>query len=292
MANYTLLDTVNKVLSDMGEDIVPSIYSSDEAREVASLATDVYSAILTEYPWVLKESIITPLKIDKTTISLPKTSQRIIKIRYSRSGKCGGNTSNNPVFDPGFPRQEEWTPCLSWSKCVPQTYLTTNYTPSCNSVFDDNNCVEIKYLKMEDFLMRCKQVNKQTCDECMVGDYHIYIPTNKDPEFWTEIDGKVVLDSYCSLDGNRIMEQRLLIIGQTAPELKLQDLTTVDLPVEFYNYFLAELKSTAFYTIKERANEKEESRAQRLRRALLRQNGLGKRHRTNVKFDYGAGWRK
>ena len=82
MANYTLLDTVNKVLSDMGEDIVPSIYSSDEAREVASLATDVYSAILTEYPWVLKESIIVPLKIDKTTISLPKTSQRIIKIRY------------------------------------------------------------------------------------------------------------------------------------------------------------------------------------------------------------------
>lgn len=291
MANYTLLDTVNKVLSDMGEDIVPSIYASDEAREVASLATDVYSAILTEYPWVLKESIIKPLKIERTTITLPKTSQRIIKIKYAASGKCG-NTSKTSKIDVGFPKQEEWTPCLSWSKCTPQTYLTTNYVPSCNQVLTDNNCVGLEYMKMEDFLTRCKSVATQTCEDCLVGEYHIHISTNKDPEYWTEIDGKIVLDSYCNLDSNRILEQRLLIIGQTAPELKMQDLTNVDLPVEFYNYFLSELKSTAFYTIKERANEKEEARAQRLRRSLLRQNGLGKRHRTNVDFNYGAGWRR
>ena len=292
MANYTLLDTVNKVLSDMGEDIVPSIYSSDEAREVASLATDVYSAILTEYPWVLKESIINPVKIEKTTITLPDTSQRIIKIKYASSGKCGGGFKSS-VFDPGWAKQEEWTPCLSWSKCVPQTYLTTNYEPNCNNpLMNDNSCVELIYQKMEDFLERCKKTSSDGCEQCHVGEYHILIPTNKDPQYWTEIDGKVVLDSYCRNDGNRILEQRLLIIGQTAPELKLRDLEKIDLPAEFYNYFLSELKSTAFYTIKERPNEKEEARSQRLRRALLRQNGLGKRHRTNVDYNYGSSWRK
>lgn len=276
----------------MGEDIVPSIYSSDEAREVASLATDVYSAVLTEYPWVLKESIITPVKIEKTTLTLPNTSQRIIKIKYSISGKCGGGFKSSRV-DSGMTKQEEWTPCLSWSKCVPQTYLTTNYTPSCTTPsMDGSNCVELTYQKMEDFLDRCKTQSSDGCESCQVGDYHISIPSNRDPKYWTEIDGKIVLDSYCSLDGNRILEQRLLIIGQTSPELKLRDLESINLPTEFYNYFLSELKSTAFYTIKERPNEKEEARSQRLRRALLRQNGLGKRHRTNVDYKYGSSWRK
>jgi len=275
----------------MGEDPVSSIYASDEAREIASLAVDVYSSILTEHPWVLKESIITPLKIDKTTVYLPRTSQRITKVKYAASGKCSGSMKSK-IFDPGFTKQEEFAPCLSWTKCVPQTYLTTNYAPQCSPINKDESCIELIYLKLDEFLENCRSTQCTNCDSCTIAQYHINIPTNKDPEYWTELDGNIILDSYCCQDANRIIEQRLLIVGQMAREIELRDLERIELPTEFYNYFLSELKSSAFYTIKDRPNEKEEARAQRLRKALLKQNGLGKRKTTDIDFNYGSAWRK
>ena len=291
---YTLLKTVQMVLSDMNEDKVSSLYGSDEALEVANLAVSVYSAILTEYPWVIKESIINPVRIDRTTITVPSTSQRVKVVRYAPSGKCGGDCDSK-LYDPGWTKQSEWTPSCNWNKCgVPQTYLTTNYVPKAQN--HEDGCVELTFLPMEEFLNKCHYHDSDCCTVCsMSGDhddeYKIKILNDKDPEYWTEIGGKVVLDSYCSNDGTKLHPDRLMMIGMTSRELEVKDSTVIDLTPEFYNYFLAELKSTAFYTLQERPNEKEEQRAQRLRKSLLRANGLQGRSRTKIGFDYGATWR-
>ena len=291
---HTLLRTVQLVLSDMDEDRVSSLYGSDEALEVANIATSVYSAILTEYPWIIKQSIIYPIRVDRTTITVPSTSQRIKVVKYAPSGKCGGELKNK-TFDPGWTPQSEWTPSCSWNKCgVPQTYLTEDYVPKNQDL--ESNCVELCFLPMEEFLDKCHYHDDDCCDTCSVGDkdneYKIKIQNDKDPEYWTEIGGKVVLDSYCSMDGTKIHPERLMMIGMTSPEIVVRDDTVIDLPTEFYNYFLAELKSTAFYTLQERPNEKEEARAQRLRKSLLRSHGLQGKRRTEVNFNYGSTWRK
>lgn len=282
----------------MNEDKVSSLYGSDEALEVANIAASVYSAILTEYPWVIKESLITPIRIDKTTITIPRSSQRVSKVKYAPSNKCNDCSSDDKWYDPGWTPQDQWTPSCNWNKCgVPQTYLTTNYVPKEQKAAD--MCVELTYLELEEFLDKCHH-HEVDCeipaDECVIKDhddqYKIRIPRDKDPEFWTVINGKIVLDSYCHKDGSKIQEQRLMMIGQTAKEIEVRDSTVIDLPVEFYNYFLAELKSTAFYTLQERPNEKEEARAQRLRKSLLRSHGLQGKRRTRVDFDYGPVWRR
>lgn len=291
---YTLLKTVQMVLSDMDEDKVSSLYGSDEALEVANIAVSVYSAILTEYPWIINKAIVPALRVDKTTVTVPRSSQRITSVKYAPSNKCGDCSGKDKWFDPGWTKQSEWTPSCNWNKCgVPQTYLTTNYVPKTQNKLDD--CVELVFLEMEEFLSKC-HYHEDSCDVCVVADHHdeykIKIPNDKDPEYWTVIGGKVVLDSYCKMDGSKLNPERLMMIGQTSPEIKVSDSTVIDLPTEFYNYFLAELKSTAMYTLQERPNEKEEQRAQRLRKSLLRSHGLQGKRRTSVAYDYGSTWRK
>ena len=309
----TLLKVVQLVLSDLGEDPVSSIYDSEEAKRVADMATAVYSSILTEYPWVIKRGLIPPKRIQGSTIFIPDTSQRVTIVKYAASGKCGKTCdSRSPVKQDGMYRikrndwfkpdadpvspLEEMMPCLEWSGCVPNRYLTTQYAPQC--MLKEEDCTELTYQDLEEFLSRCHyhESDCNDCDECPIklhdDEYKIKIRRDKDPEFWTVIDGNIVLDSYCYKDGSRIQEQRLMIIGQTSPEIKVRNDEKVDLPQEFYNYFLAELKSTAHYSINERPNEKEESRSQRLRRSLRRSHGLQGKTRTHIDYDYGPAWRR
>lgn len=311
----TLLKVVQLVLSDMGEDAVSSIYDSEEAKRVADMATAIYSSILTEYPWVIKRGLITPKKIQGSTIFIPDTSQRVTIVKYAASGKCSDKCDSTPGTKDGMYRIqrddwfqpqddckphrrkaiEEMVPCLDWTGCVPNVYLNTNYVPAQDP---RKSCVELTYQDLEEFLARCHyhEDDCNDCDECPIklhdDEYKIKIRRDKDPEFWTVIDGNVVLDSYCYKDGSRIQEQRLMIIGETSPEIKVHNHEKIDLPQEFYNYFLAELKSTAHYAINERPNEKEESRSQRLRRSLRRAHGLQGKTRTSVEYDYGTAWRR
>jgi hypothetical protein len=289
----TLLTVVQKVLSDMNESRVSSIHDTDVAEQVASVAVDVYSAILTEYPWVIKESLVKPLSIEKTTLTLPYSTQRIKVVKYSPSHKCDESCTTGTV-ESGTP-MDEWTPqCNRWNNCVTNEYFTETPWPKPKDY--ESSCVDLVFLELEEFLTCCSNRDSSVCDTCKVSDgsqeYSCMIRKDKDPEFWTVIDNKVVLDSYCFADGSRIMDHRLTILGETAPELRMRDRQPIDLPIEVFNYFLAEVKSTSFYTIKQLPNEKEESRSQRLRRRLLRENGLQGRKRTRVDFDYGSSWRK
>lgn len=315
----TLLKVVQLVLSDLGEDPVSSIYDSEEAKRIADMATAIYSAILTEYPWVIKTGLIPPKKIKGSTIYIPETSQRVSIVKYAPSNKCEECVSSgeeqsvyvdgryrikrNDWFKPDdscckkTPRpMEEMMPCLDWNGCTPNTYLTTNFVPRPGITAAD--CTELTFQDIEEFLSRCHchEDECDNCEECPIklhdDEYKIKIRRDKDPEFWTVIDGNIVLDSYCYKDGSRIQEQRLMIIGETSREISVNNHEKIDLPIEFYNYFLAELKSTAHYSINERPNEKEESRSQRLRRSLRRSHGLQGKKRTTVEYNHGSAWRR
>lgn len=285
----TLLGVVQRVVLEMAEEPVSSIYSTEISRRVASIAVDVFSSIMTEYPYIIKETIIEPERIDFVTVTLPKSSQRIKVVKYSGSGKCCGKESPAYFEDPTTKKLCEVLPKDNWNSCVPRTYLIPNFAPRTTQYYSEN-CTELSYLSLEDFLA-CHR-NKPDCESVYIDAYHLHVPTNKDPEYYTIINGKVVVDSLCKEDSSKLMKQRLTIIGQTSPTIELSDTTIVDLPLEFFNYFLNEVKSMAFYTLKGIAHEKYETMSQRLRRGLLRTHGLQNEKRTDYRVHYGAAFRR
>jgi len=319
MHTKTLLSTVKRILSDLNYEQVNSIYDTEDAMAVARIVVGVHSAILTEYPWVIKDTLIKPLRIDLTTISVPESAQRVRKVRYHKTGKC--LKKRKPVeekkedhFGGYSDRCDDTCNIVKHNACrVNMEYFKTEPF-GCKE--PEGDCLELTYLELEDFLKKCsvekceEDCHKDTIvymDHCcrLVVElpdwdevpnaprrYTIDIENNKDPEYWTVINGDVVLDSFCYRDGTRILERNLQIIGQSVNELSLQNDAKIDLPLEFYNYLVAEALSTAYYNLEGRANEKEESRSQRLRRRLLREHGLQGAKRTTIDTSAGAFWRK
>ena len=335
MNNKTLLSTVQRVLSDLNFEQVNSIFDTDDSEAVARIVLNVHSAVLTEYPWVIKDTLVSPLRIDLTTISVPRSAQRIRKVKYHASKKCTSKTpykdSNKDVWMPRSAGNEceqcSTAPHISsresdkysyWKYEDTSEHFTVpdrdGWSPSCNGDKDED-CTELTFLEMDEFLQHCIDVGKTCPEDCPVSEfvctpcgssisydldpipnkperYHININNNKDPEYWTVINGDIVLDSFCFRDGTRIQDSRLMLIGQNVGELSLSDNQIIDLPLEFYNYLMAEILSTASYTLIDKPNEKEEARSQRLRRRLLREHGLQGRKRTSIGRPDGSYWRK
>ena len=318
MNNRTVLEMVKRVLSDLNFEQVNSIYETDDALAVARIVLNVHSAILSEYPWVIKDALIKPLKINLTTVSVPSSTQRVRKVKYIKSKKCDKKQAvTKPAERASFGSNASCVGVQSTScHSAPYDYFLDQ--PFGSNSDSDADCEELMYLEMDDFLKTCS-FDDGCLDDCpdsgeitysiegckMVLNipsapgvpkapikYQTEINNNKDPEYWTVINGDIVLDSFCYKDGTRLQERRLVMIGSTVAELGLNDNQRISLPTEFYNYLVAEVLSTANYNLLGRANEKEENRSQRLRRRLLREHGLQARERTSIDYKNVSTWRK
>ena len=320
-----MLTVVQRVLSDLNYDQVQSIYDTNDALAVARIVSNIHSSILTEYPWIIKDAIIQPLRIDLTTVSIPSSAQRVRTVKYTPSKKCD---KRKPTLTPDRRKEDHWGGNTDGNDCcypvrstschqTPYEYFDANPFGGCEE--EDNGCTELTYLDLQDFIKICKGVEEcpSECpkpddivcytDSCgktkialpdmdvipdMITKDSITINNNKDPEFWTVIGSSIVLDSYCFRDGQGTVERRLQLVGQTVDELEVTDNAVINLPTEFYNYFIAESLSTASYTLNNTANEKEESRSQRLRRRLLREHGIQGKKRHSIEYPTKGFWRK
>jgi len=114
----------------------------------------------------------------------------------------------------------------------------------------------------------------------------LYILNDVAPTYWTTFDDDtLVFDSYDSGVDTNLQQSKFQCWGNVTPTWTHTDAAIPNLPSKVFPYLVSESKSTAFNSIKQAANKKEEQKSRRQRTHLTRE-----KWRTNggMRFpDYG-----
>ena len=232
MAKKTLLEIVQEVLSDMVSDEVNSIDDTVESQTVASIVRSVYEAMLANRNW----------PHTKTLIQLE-----------------GLSDVNKPVYLKMPERLKELVSIKYDVKKNGETAIKYK---------------DIKYKNPEDFLRYISQRDSDKPEVLTVTDFSgikLLVFNNKAPEFWTSFDDThIVFDSYDSVVDSTLIKSKTACTAYIIPVFERNDSAVPNLPAEAFPALIAEVKSTAFYDIKQMANEKEEKRSVLQQRWLSR----------------------
>ena len=94
---------------------------------------------------------------------------------------------------------------------------------------------------------------------------------DKATDFWTSFDDvHIVCDSYDNLEDTTLNKSKSACTAYIIPVFERSDESVPNLPAEAFPALVAEAKSTAFYAVKQMANEKEEKRSIMQQRWLSR----------------------
>ena len=132
-----------------------------------------------------------------------------------------------------------------------------------------------------------RDATKDTVDEILdFSGIKLLIQNDKAPDYWTTFDDDyIVFDSYDSAVDTTLIKGKTSCLAYIIPIFERSNESIPNLPAEAFPALIAEVKSTAFYDVKQMPNEKEEKRAVLQNRWLSR-----KAWRANggVKYpDYG-----
>lgn len=247
MAKKTLLEIVQSVLNDMVSDEINDIDDTVESQTVASIVQSVYESMLANRNWPHTKSLV---QLD----ALADISK--------------------PVYLRMPERLKELISISYDVKKVGETSVRYK---------------DIKYRDPEVFLRIISQrdSDRSTVDEIVdFSGIKLLIQNDKAPDYWTTFDDDyIVFDSYDSSVDTTIAKSKTSCLAYILPLFERSNSSVPDLPAEAFPALIAEVKSTAFYDIKQMPNEKEEKRAVLQNRWLSR-----KAWRANggVKYpDYG-----
>lgn len=223
MAKKFLLEIVQDILTDMVSDEVNSIDDTVESQAVAAIVQSTYEAMMANRNW-------------------PHTKQLVQLESVSDSEK--------PVYLKMPDRLKELV-SISYDSHKPGD-LGIKY-------------VELKYKDPEAFLRFVSKRDSTKSDVQTVVDFSgikLLILNNKAPEYWTSFDDvHIVCDSYNSNLESTLMESKTACSAYLLPLFDRSDYAIPDLPAEAFPALIAEAKSTAFYDLKQMANEKEEKKS-------------------------------
>lgn len=247
MAKKTLLEIVQSVLNDMVSDEINDIDDTVESQTVANIVQSVYESMLANRNWPHTKSLV---QLDALA--------DIAKPVYLRMPE----------------RLKELISIAYDVKKVGETAVKYK---------------DIKYRDPEVFLRIISQRDstKSTVDEIVdFSGIKLLIQNDKAPDYWTTFDDDyIVFDSYDSAVDTTIIKSKTSCLAYILPIFERSNSSVPNLPAEAFPALIAEVKSTAFYDLKQMPNEKEEKRAVLQNRWLSR-----KAWRANggVKYpDYG-----
>lgn len=231
---YSLIQMVQKVMSDLDSDSVVSITDTPESLQVASTIEDVYWQFVTDQiiPELLQlkplETIVLadfPGSINY--LKIPDTVSKVYWFQYNV--QQSGDTTDAYSF--------------------------------------------LTYKEPAEFISEVSATDLGATDTTQVTDpksgmtYHVY--KDKAPQFWTTFD-----DEYIAVDSLDMVIDTVQVLGtksrcqvQTIPTWTTDDDFIPDIDDNVFPLLLAEAKSTCFVNLKQTTNAKLEgqSRGQRLR---------------------------
>lgn len=228
----TLLEMVRDILNDMDSDDVNGISDTVEALQVAQIIKTCYFEIASNRNWPHQQKLM--------EASASGTLDRPTHIRLP------SNVKELEVFRYNVNKTEDPTKMQYkdlWYR-EPDAFLritsTRGTSPDTRIIRDLNNTP-------------------------------IVIRTNQAPTYWTTFDDThLVCDSYDRNVDDTLQKSKTQLLVYTNPEWIHMDDAVPDLPAEAFPALLAEAKSTAFFSLKQMANEKAEQKATRQQRWLSR----------------------
>jgi len=240
MAKLTFLELTQDILSDMNSDSVNSIADTVEADQVARIVKATYFKILSNKDW---PHLRGTLELTSSGSVLRPTHfvlpDNLQRIQNIKYNKIGDGESN-----------------ARWD--------------------------DIHWMENDVFLTHIHARNSSDTNVTSVPDYvdnrTLLVMNDRSPTYWTSFDDEhIVMDSYDSAVDSTLQASKVMCIGYRSPVWQWEDAFVPDLPEKMFPYLLAEAKSTAFATIKQMPNAKEEQWSTRLKANLsqdkFRQNG-------------------
>ena len=224
---HTLLSVVQATLNDMDSDSVTAITDTEESRQIASIARDVYFAMADE-------------------MQIPY-HQRIVQLETGGAGKY------NYLKLPDNVKNVKWIKYdCSIDIADGLVYTDITYLPP----------EEFMYLVTK---RNSTESNVDTVTDPVTG-VPILVLNDKHPAYWTSFDDKYVcFDSYNSTVEAALATTKSMVGIEQVPAWTESGSFEIPLPDHLQSLYLNEVKSMCFLTLKQMANEKIELTAQRLR---------------------------
>lgn len=233
MAKKTLLEIVQETLSDMVSDEVNDIDDTVESQTVTSIVRSVFESMIANRNW----------PHTKNLVQLESLSD-----------------VNRPTY---FKMPERLKELVSVSYDVRK------------NVSDSTQYREIKYKDPESFLRYVSNRDENRDNVISITDFSgvkIMIFNDKAPEFWTSFDDEhLVFDAFDSNLDTTLKKSKTACTAYVIPLFVRSNEAIPNLPAEAFPALIAEVKSTAFYDLKQMANEKEE------KRSILQQRWLSRK---------------
>lgn len=203
MPKYTLLDIVQKVLSEKGGDLVNSIDDTIEAGGVAEVAETVFYELCTLYN----------VRSIHTTFSLAASGSSLLPTIMTRPAGIKGISlvkydSRKEVADPPAWRDIRYI--------SPQDFLDLTLARNLDA----------------------PDVISQTLPSGEV----VLVFNNRAPTYWTSFnDTTIVFDSFDSAIESTLQESKSLAYGEAYPTFSISDVYTIQLPENLQPLYLLEV---------------------------------------------------
>lgn len=229
---YTLLEVVQDVLNDLDADFVNGIDDTVESQQVAQIAKTCYNEMISNRDW-------------------PHLRQ------LSQLEASGDLAKPTHMRVPDAIKKLEW---VKYDK-MRETETRIRYE-------------DVQYKYPDEFLKISNARNSDNSNVKQVVDFSgttLLVFDNAAPTYWTSFDDEwLVFDSYNKLLDDTLKKVKTQIYIVRDPVWEGLDASIPDLPEEAFAAYVEEVKSTAFFTLKQMMNQKAEQKASRQNRWLAR----------------------
>ena len=227
----SLLEIVQDIMNDLDGDEVNSINDTIESQQVAQIVKTCYFEMLANRNWPHMH----------TTFTL---------------------TSNADTDAPTSFTLPENIKELKWIKYNKRSSTDTK-----------DKYEKITYLQPEDFVDTCDGRDSSATNTQIVriNGYKINVRNDTPPQFLTSFDdNEIIMDAFDDDVDDVLQGGKTACYSVKNPSWSAIDSFIPDLPSEAFPALLEEAKSTAFYTLRQVANEKAEQKSVRQQRWLSR----------------------
>lgn len=228
----SLLELVQDILNDLDSDEVNTINDTVEAQQVANIVKTSYFEIIGNRNWPHLKKLI---QLD----------------------------ASGDLSKPNYLKIPENVKQLDLLRYETQKITDTHLV-----------LTELKYKYPDDFLRYVSARRSDDANVTTVVDFSgvkLLILNNTAPAYWTSFDDQwVVTDCYDSAVDSTLQKSKTQGHAYVEPTWLAEDDFVPDLPTEAFSSLLEESKSTAFFVLKQMANQKAEQKATRQSRWLSR----------------------
>ena len=228
----TLLQIVKDILSEMDSDEVNSIDDTVESLQVAQIIENCYYEMVSNRNWPHHKKLV---QLD----------------------------ASGDLTKPNYLKLPESLKELSFFK-----YETQKFGDTRKIITD------VKYKHPDEFLYYISSRNSDNDNVEIIEDFSgskLLIFNDVAPQYWTSFDDVyLITDSYDSSLDTTLQKSKSQCVAFILPTWSMTDEFIPDLPIDAFPALIEEAKSTAFFTLKQMANQKAEQKAARQSRWLSR----------------------